>query len=138
MKNVYIMEACSLIAVMHNEEGANIVYNILKEAANGLLKVYMNNINLLEVYYDVYRRHDKIKADKELESIKATAIIIKTELSEEVFCEAGRLKSTYKISLADAVVLAETLILQGQVITADHHEFDIIEKQEDIKFKWIR
>ncbi|GHU08730.1 hypothetical protein FACS1894151_05160 [Spirochaetia bacterium] len=36
----------------------------------------------------------------------------------------------YKISLADSIVLAETKINNASIITADHHEFDIIEKPE--------
>jgi hypothetical protein len=36
------------------------------------------------------------------------------------------------------IVLAETKINSASIITADHHEFDIIEKTEDVDFFWIR
>jgi predicted nucleic acid-binding protein len=60
------------------------------------------------------------------------------KLSDKVFTEAGRFKASYKISLADSIALAETSVSGGKLLTADHHEFDIIEKQEKIKFNWIR
>jgi hypothetical protein len=52
--------------------------------------------------------------------------------------EAGRLKSSYKISLADSIALAEASISNGMLITADHHEFDTIEMNERLLFFWIR
>ena len=51
---------------------------------------------------------------------------------------AMRLKASYKISLADAVALAQTSISGGELLTSDHHEFDAVEKHEDIRFHWIR
>jgi predicted nucleic acid-binding protein len=59
-------------------------------------------------------------------------------LTDSVFEQAGRLKGTYKMSLADAVLLAETSVCNGVVLTADHHELDIVEQNENIAFKWIR
>ena len=56
----------------------------------------------------------------------------------EIFTEAGRLKASYKISLADSVALAQTIVSGGALLTADHHEFDAIEKHENIRFEWIR
>ena len=56
----------------------------------------------------------------------------------DLFYEAGRLKASYKISFADSFALAQTIILDGTLLTSDHHEFDRIESIEKIKFMWIR
>jgi hypothetical protein len=48
------------------------------------------------------------------------------------------LKTSYKISLADSVAFAEASIYGGSLVTADHHEFDSVEKGENINFVWIR
>ncbi|MDR0459858.1 MAG: hypothetical protein LBH62_00220 [Nitrososphaerota archaeon] len=64
--------------------------------------------------------------------------MIQSELTDIVFNEAGRFKASYRISLADSIALAETTVFGGELLTADHHEFDVIEKQEEIKFHWIR
>ena len=55
-----------------------------------------------------------------------------------IFMEAGRLKASYKISLADSIALAQAFVVDGELITADHHEFDVIEGKENITFQWIR
>jgi predicted nucleic acid-binding protein len=46
--------------------------------------------------------------------------------------------SSYRISIADAVVLAQASISGGAVVTADHHEFDAVDEKEPILFHWIR
>jgi len=131
------MDACALIAFLRDELGAETVTIILKSAKECKIEIHMNSINLLEVYYDIYRNLGKTKANQELTMIKKLPIIIQSTLSE-VFNEAGRYKASYKISLADSIALAETSVCGGELLTADHHEFDIIEKQEKIKFHWIR
>lgn len=45
---------------------------------------------------------------------------------------------TLKISLADSIAIAETKIRNAQILTADHHELDTIDKKEDVIFYWVR
>jgi predicted nucleic acid-binding protein len=52
--------------------------------------------------------------------------------------EAGRLKAGYKISIADSIALATAFIYESELVTCDHHELDVIESKENIKFFWIR
>jgi len=47
-------------------------------------------------------------------------------------------KSKYKISLGDSFVLATAKLYDAKIVSSDHHEFDIIEKSENIKFLWIK
>jgi len=68
----------------------------------------------------------------------ASSTIIVSEITKEIFAEAGRLKANYRISLADAFVLAQTKVTEGILLTSDHHEFDVIEANEPIRFLWIR
>ena len=98
----------------------------------------MNAVNLLEVYYDDYRQHGKEAADRMLSEVKTLSIEIITETEDELFLEAGQFKANYRISLADAFALAQSKVSCGTLITADHHEFDIIEEKEPIQFLWIR
>lgn len=138
MSGFYVMDACALIAFLQDETGAEVVTDALRSASAGGASIHMNSINLLEVYYDIYRGIGKKKADEVLAMIKELPIMIQPELSGEVFMEAGRLKASYKISLADSIALAEALVSGGELLTADHHEFDAMEKRENIRFHWIR
>ena len=48
------------------------------------------------------------------------------------------MKKQYRLSLADAIGLAAAIISNASFVTADHHELDVIEKNENISFTWIR
>jgi predicted nucleic acid-binding protein len=81
----------------------------------------------------------KSVADRTWQTVKQSVVHIVSDFSDEVFAEAGRLKASYKISLADAIALAETSVSGGVLVTADHHEMDKVEQREpNIKFQWIR
>jgi PIN domain nuclease of toxin-antitoxin system len=136
--STYILDACALIAFLTNEVGAEVVESILHDAATGDTNICMHKVNLLEVYYGDYRAHGKEAADNMLKIVKSLPITIIPELTDNVFLEAGRLKGTYKMSLADAFALGEASVLGGIIITADHHELDVVAQNETIDFKWFR
>jgi len=136
--SLYVLDACALIALLQDEPGADKVAAAINAANNGKLKIVMNKVNLLEVYYDAYRLRGKEQADLMLYEVKKRPIEINAEITDEIFNEAGRLKASYKISFADSFALAQAIVLGGELLTSDHHEFDAIERQEDIRFQWIR
>jgi len=118
--------------------GADKVVAVLEKTRDGKCKIYMNAVNLLEVYYDIYREAGKAKANEEIAMIKILPIVIVTDITDEVFAEAGRLKASYKISLADSFALAQSIVSGGVLLTSDHHEFEPIDGHEPIRFHWIR
>jgi PIN domain nuclease of toxin-antitoxin system len=137
VNSVFVLDACALLAVARNEEGANIVVEAYRKASSGKARILMNRVNLLEVYYDFYRHKGKQYAKDFVMKVKQSVVQI-YEFDEAIFEEAGRLKASYKISLADSIALAQALVTGGDFLTADHHEFDAIEKHESIRFYWIR
>jgi predicted nucleic acid-binding protein len=138
MKISYALDACGLIAFLSDEEGSGKVESILKKAEKHECIVYMHQINVLEVYYGIYREDGREKADEVYENILNLPVTIIEKMDATVFKEAGRLKAVYKISLADSIALAESKIRKAPIVTCDHHEFDIIEKNKELKFYWIR
>jgi predicted nucleic acid-binding protein len=137
MKN-YVLDACAIMAFIHDEQGANSFENILNMANTSEANVFVHKINLLEVYYDVFRYKGKQIADDVLDEIKQNQIEIISNIPDELFSEDGRLKASYKISLADSLAVACASIYYAELVTADHHELDAIESKENIKFFWIR
>jgi predicted nucleic acid-binding protein len=138
MKDVFVIDACALIAFLADEEGADKVEGILKNARNGKCRLYINKLNLLEIYYGIYREDGKEKAEEVLKRISSLPVKVINSLKDKVFKEAGRLKATYRISLADSIALAEALEKKARLMTSDHHEFDEIEDKETMNFYWIR
>ena len=138
MNKIYVFDACSLIALLTNEEGADVVKDLLQKALDAEIKVIIHKINFFEVYYDTYKTYGEEKALKLLEDIKVTPMKINSEITDDILVKAGRLKSLYKISLADSIGLAESMINNGHFVTADHHELEVIQEKENINIFWFR
>lgn len=138
MKPVFVLDACSLIAFFNDEAGADVVQDLLEQASQNDIELIISIINLLEIYYGIYREDGEDMAEQSLLKVKNLPITIINTISDEVFKESAKLKATYRISLADAIALAEANVRAAHIVTADHHEFDILEKQNVIKVLWIR
>jgi predicted nucleic acid-binding protein len=118
--------------VLAMETGAENIRDLFQRTVDHQALLVMNKFNFLEVYYKIYRAYGKIEADNLLNTIEQMPISIKDTLTNEVFKEAGRLKSKYKLSLPDSIAVAESIISKGSLVTADHHEIEPIEASEKI------
>jgi hypothetical protein len=63
-------DACALIALLTKENGYKNVENIIEESRNKQAQIIMHNVNLLEVYYDIYKLYDETSAINFLNEIK--------------------------------------------------------------------
>ncbi|MDR0355369.1 MAG: PIN domain-containing protein [Deltaproteobacteria bacterium] len=117
--------ACALLALLQDESGADKAAAAVIAANNGEAENVMNRINLLEVYCDVYRSRGEEQAKVKSANLKKHQVEIYAEIADKNFAEAGRLKASYKISLADSIALAQTIAIDAELLTADHHEFDV-------------
>jgi predicted nucleic acid-binding protein len=138
VKEAFVLDASALIAFLNDEDGADKVEDILQKAKRGKCVVYINKLNILEVYYGVYREDGGEKAEEALAKILNLPLIVVDAFKDDVFKEAGKLKATYKISIADSIALAEAKTRGAQILTADHHEFDLVEKGGEVIFSWVR
>ena len=135
----YILDACTLIAYYTNEKGADVVQDIISKAYFEKSNVSISNINLLEVFYDVYKTQGEVEAKNFLHDIVNSPIRIIETIERQAFIEAGRLKANYRISLADSIFLAEVLTNENCIgVTADHHEFDVVKEKENVNLLFIR
>jgi predicted nucleic acid-binding protein len=138
MSKSYVLDANAVIALLKDEEGADVIDGLLTDAKTDACTVTMNKVNLLEVYYGFYREDGKEVAEQYIQDIEDSPIIIEDRISDDIFKHAGRLKSNYRISLADAIVLAQAAATGATVVSADHHELDAVEDGEDLDFLWFR
>jgi len=138
LNDIYVFDACALIALLTRETGYENVESIIKQAADGQVKIVMHTLNLYEVYNDVCRSYDETAALVFLQETEKSPITLRSEISMEMIISASALKRKYKMSLADSIGLAQTIISQGIFVTADHHELDVVARNEEIGFSWIR
>jgi PIN domain nuclease of toxin-antitoxin system len=64
--NLYILDACAIIALIKKETGWESVFNVLSKAVKGETIVFMHETNLLEVYYGLYKERGKEYAEKKI------------------------------------------------------------------------
>jgi len=129
---------CITCAYIYDEVGSDVVESALNQADESMTVLYMNKLNLFEVYYDILRSEGLQQAEDFYSMVQISSINVIDGLSDFVFREAGRIKTQYKMSLADSIALGEASVLGATILTSDHHEFDIVEQSEKIKFAWIR
>jgi len=138
LKNLFILDACALIALLAGENGAEKVRDIIQDAVDEKATVKINQINLLEVYYYIINIYGQSKANEILRTIRKFPIEVIIGLENNTFNEAGRIKSTYKIPLGDSIVVAECIIRKGILVTSDHSDLEKIEDAEKIMINWFR
>ena len=93
MRGKYVLDACAVIAFLNDEEGAHRVEQLLSQGDQAPNTLFMHEINLLEIYYGVYRDEGKEIAEQTYVKVFDLPIKFVTGLRENVFKEAGRLKA---------------------------------------------
>jgi predicted nucleic acid-binding protein len=135
---IYIFDACALIALFKKEKGADKIRALFDEALAGQSSIYMNIVNLIEVHYGFYRTLGKEKSGLILEQVYKMPIQFIDTIDGVIFSETSRLKAQYAIPLGDSIGLATAIKMNGLFVTADHSDFEKIEKAEAISFLWFR
>ena len=93
MSGKFILDACAVIAFLNDEEGAHKVEQLLLQGERAPDTLFMHEINLLEIYYGVYRDESKELAEQTYIKVLNLPIKVVTGLKKNVFQEAGRLKA---------------------------------------------
>jgi uncharacterized protein with PIN domain len=135
-KELYVFDACAVIALLQREPGAEVVAAILKDSRNRCL---IHALSACEVYYDLYRRSGDEDASALEEMLAVAGIELVETISSSLWRTAGKLKAEWRrVSLADCLVLALAQIEKGTVLTSDHHELDPIAQAAVCPIRFIR
>ena len=118
----YVLDSFAILAYLGNEEGADKVEEIIDKAEKGEIKLFMNYVNLGEVYYIVAREFGMAKANEAVAIVKRLPIEF-VEVNESLALTAGRIKAMHSLSYADAFVVATAMDKKGIIVTGDR-EFE--------------
>jgi PIN domain nuclease of toxin-antitoxin system len=130
------LDASAMIAYLRDEPGAGAVADALMDLKN---QCYAHSLNLCEVYYDFHRASGLSDALQAIADLANLGVIEDSDLSTSVWQAAGRLKANLRrVSLADCFALQLADRLHGTILTADHHEFDVLAVQPDHRIQFIR
>ena len=113
------LDSTAMIAFLTNEQGAEVIEDILTEPNSVCLA---HAINLCEIWYQAFRNGGEMAADQAFNLLASLGIATRSDFDTSFWREAGRLKGTHRMSLADALGLALAVRVGGEFITSDHHE----------------
>ena len=133
----FVLDSFAVIAFLRDEEGADKVERILKEARGNKNKLYMHVINLGEIYYNVFKEEGANFANIVWARVKNLPVEFIDDLSEDLLLNAARIKGTYPISYADAFAAATSVVKSASLITGDP-DFKLLERDSKVKIHWIR
>lgn len=132
---IYVFDACAMLAILHDEPGADVVADIITEP--GAI-IYAHAVNLCEVYYWTYRGGGASKALLAMASLQALGIETRSDMDEEFWQSAGALKGSHRLSLADAFAVALAQRIDCPLVTSDHHELDALDSAGVCEFRFFR
>ena len=134
----FVFDACALIAFLNGEDGAEKVERLIEQAQAGEIEIFIASVNLYEVYYDSVRRSSANKAEEVLNDLYEMPVTVVETIDRAIMRPASHFKTAFKLSLADSIALGLAKQLGAQVVSTDHHEFDVVEKSGEITFFWPR
>ena len=132
----YVLDACALIALLNGESEAETVADLINKAMTGIDHVFISGVQALEVYYDRIYIMGREYADTFLENLFASPVIILPDISRDIIREAGRFKTSFSMSLADAIVCATAKNLGATLVTKDD-EIKAVEEAGEFSVLWL-
>jgi uncharacterized protein len=136
--NTFVIDACALIAYLFDEKGADIFEDLLIQARNNQIEMVMHIINLGEVYYDILKRNDSTTARETYKYIRQLPIRFEDRINDQMIYKVGEFKTNFRMSYADSFAAAQTILLNGELLTTDHKEFEPLKQSNAIKINWLR
>lgn len=135
--NSFVLDSYAVIGYLENEPFADRIQQLLIQAKQGALHLYLHAIHLGEVYYIVLREQGQSVADLAYSRIKTLPLKRIDIIDEALLLTAGGLKANYPISYADSFAAALAILNNCPLLTGDP-EFKSLEKNAVISIDWLR
>ncbi|GHV10025.1 hypothetical protein FACS189485_22980 [Spirochaetia bacterium] len=134
----YIFDACALIAYLNEEKGEGFekVDELLSRAEAGEITIYMNIVNLVEVYYGYIHDCGVTIADEIMRPVFGFPMKIVSNITDDIYRETARFKGIYPMSFADAFLCGTAKSLSATIVTKDG-EIAGPEGEEGLPVLWI-
>jgi len=136
--NDYLLDACALLAFLRQEIGWEIIKDLLCKAVRKEVKLYMNIVNLVEVFYYRIRESGFKNIEYVFNEVYDLPISFIKYFDKDEIGEAAALKAAGGLSLADAFLIATAKLTGATLVTSDHDELEPVESKGEIQFLWFR
>jgi predicted nucleic acid-binding protein len=115
----FLVDSWAMLAYLKKESPADArVVDVMEQARQGDIKLFISVINLGEVYYSIGRVRGEDFADQVLDEIRLLPVEI-LPADDDVVFTAARWKMKYPLSYADAFAAASTEQHEATLLTGD-------------------
>ena len=129
-----MLDSYALLAYLNKEDGFEKVRNVLANAQKSSLPVLMNELNVGETYYILYRKRGHEQAEYFLDTILAGLPISMISNDFNAVISASKIKARNALSFADCFAVATAQRENAVILTGDP-EFKNVEKL--VKIDWL-
>jgi len=119
----FVLDTSAILTLIEDEAGAERVDSLLRNQ-----EIFLPWIVLLEITYISWQELGEAEAERRLAYLKLLPVTFLWEADEPTLLIAARLKATYHLSLADAIIAAFTIRLEATLIHKDP-EYEILTGQ---------
>jgi predicted nucleic acid-binding protein len=133
--NRFLLDSSAILAFIEDEEGSERVESVLSSG-----QALVPWIALLEVTYITRRELGPVEADRRFSYLKRLPVELLWNSDDAVVLAAARLKAENRISLADSVIAAHSLVKQATLLHKDP-EFEALRgtvAMESLPYKMLK
>ncbi len=134
MKKI-VFDSYALIALFRQEEGHELVRDLLVKMANDESEGYITAVNVGEIYYMISRKSNTKNAETAIAAVRQMPIHI-VDADLKLCMEAAAIKAKYSLSYADAFAAALAINKKAVLITGDK-EFEALIGEVNFKVKYM-
>jgi len=133
VKRKRLLDSFAMIAYLNKEKGFENVRGVMAEAQKSRDSVLMNEVNVGEVYYILFRKRGPEKADYFIETILASLPILTVSNGFADVINAAKIKAEHPLSFADCFAVDTARKYNAVIMTGDP-EFKRVEQLVEIEW----
>jgi len=123
--NQYVLDTSALLAYIENEDGADEIDSLLKQALQNQLLLFMSVMSSVEIFYISWQEQGMVVAVERLKLLNDLPIT-QVALDNQLVQLIGEIKATKKMSLADSCIAGLAKFKQAILVHKDP-EFEQVE-----------
>ena len=129
----YVLDSWAVLAYLEDEESGQKVADLIADAHEHGIPLFMSVVNAGEVWYILAREVSETEADKGVDGLRKLGIEF-IGVDWKLSRQAGAYKSKNRMSYADCFAAALAKEQKAELVTGDK-EFRLVES--DIRIRWL-
>ena len=126
-----ILDTSAILTYFEGEEGKEIVGKLLIRSASHKIELSIPFSAAIEFYYINFNSQGEETANQRFAMLMSLPVGVLKSINEPYMVQAGRLKASYPISFADALIAAYVYLENASLVHKDP-EYLTLEKEIDL------